>query len=1184
MVRQTLLGRIAIAVNANFDRFRRETRSAGRSSRQMARDLARARQEAAKTRREFGRFESGLGRIGGLAGAAFVGLGAAEATRGFLTYDRELTKVNTLVGVSREQLRAWNDDIVAISRETGVPMEQLAQGLFNIVSIGQTGNQVIESLRVIAKATSVGLGDFATVADTVTRIMSAYADENLKAASASDVVFATIKKGNDEGANFVKVFQEVIKRSQLAGTSAQEFGAALAFLTTEGFTANRAGLGLNETFRILFRQTKLVKKELADLGIPEKEFVRLFRTYGLIEGLARLRPRLQAVGRDLQNVFITSEAAAATSALANNLGKARAFLRELEVEAVGASERGFVGRVESVSGAFDIAVNDIRVGLTQIGEGILPTIADNLQKLIPIVGALGAAFLAIPIFAFARGTFAGLKLLGRGYGALRKQSAATSAAIKRGQEAAAKATKDATKEVQDQARAYQQYADEAVEELARTRGEIGKTAAKFASVGVGGALAYDALSDSFEGTASDAADFVVVADELDRVLRRIASLEEETRTTSFGFFGGLKDELREARAEADALKAAFGGFVSEGLGDIDLVEGRLANARAELENYLDLQGRDFGLFDRSLFTDIESLEQAEKAVEDLEIRLDALINFGEQHGSQIGELQVRLKDLTNEMIRLQSEGFDAARTPGSSPWDLQEVQGQVFETRERIKDLILLTEDLPPTVNPVAAMFADLAPNIGKAVVETEKLVKVFAPLRQSATEGILRDLSRQVDQARLSLGQVGADDERIERETDYLRFRQRVEDNLLRLQQEEERVNRRIEVIKNSTGAAQERQLKEQALTLDLIKEERQEYMNLLDVETELGAQAYELISTKAAINSQTQRQGEQEEEINSILESRLDIERDFINARRSGLRAGRDLVERAEDELEMARLRNRLTGSDPSDIAAEVAILRARQDLERDQLDLQRQVGRLQEEIRIAERLGNDEAIKGLQFRLATIHLEIEALEDREVALERYADIQRRIGEVSRRFDEEEDQIDEFMQNIRSSVEGSVEGIITSTSSLRDGLHGVIDAIISEFLRLAVVKPIIDFIFGGGFGGGGGVQLTGSASINAGAPGFRRQGGLARGFNIVGEDGPELIDFRHASRVYSNDDLANAIGSGGRSVVVHQNYNIQSTDGPGVRRAIERERPQFIADAVSAIEGLASRGNSRLSQALRT
>lgn len=95
----------------------------------------------------------------------------------------------------------------------------------------------------------------------------------------------------------------------------------------------------------------------------------------------------------------------------------------------------------------------------------------------------------------------------------------------------------------------------------------------------------------------------------------------------------------------------------------------------------------------------------------------------------------------------------------------------------------------------------------------------------------------------------------------------------------------------------------------------------------------------------------------------------------------------------------------------------------------------------------------------------------------------------------------------------------------------------------------------------GGGRFGLPTDTGVN---PGTAQSGGLRQGFTVVGEAGPELVDFRTASRVYSNERLQELLGGAGReSLVVNFSPVIQSSDGPGVRAALNEALPQFVEAA---------------------
>ena len=84
--------------------------------------------------------------------------------------------------------------------------------------------------------------------------------------------------------------------------------------------------------------------------------------------------------------------------------------------------------------------------------------------------------------------------------------------------------------------------------------------------------------------------------------------------------------------------------------------------------------------------------------------------------------------------------------------------------------------------------------------------------------------------------------------------------------------------------------------------------------------------------------------------------------------------------------------------------------------------------------------------------------------------------------------------------------------------------------------------------------------------------------GFAVVGESGPELIDFSQPGRVYSNADLTSALASGGSGdFVLNFNPVIQSVDEGGVRQALAEYTPGLFAQFRDSISSETARDMGR-------
>ena len=88
----------------------------------------------------------------------FAMIGAAGAQMA-LDFERNMTKVNTLVGISKKEVNAFAKDVMKLSGETAQAPADLADGLFFLTSAGLRATNAMETLEAVAKGTALGLGE-----------------------------------------------------------------------------------------------------------------------------------------------------------------------------------------------------------------------------------------------------------------------------------------------------------------------------------------------------------------------------------------------------------------------------------------------------------------------------------------------------------------------------------------------------------------------------------------------------------------------------------------------------------------------------------------------------------------------------------------------------------------------------------------------------------------------------------------------------------------------------------------------------------------------------------------------------------------------------------------------------------------------------------------------------------------
>jgi tape measure domain-containing protein len=165
----------------------------------------------------------------------------------------------------------------------------------------------------------------------------------------------------------------------------------------------------------------------------------------------------------------------------------------------------------------------------------------------------------------------------------------------------------------------------------------------------------------------------------------------------------------------------------------------------------------------------------------------------------------------------------------------------------------------------------------------------------------------------------------------------------------------------------------------------------------------------------------------------------------------------------------------------------------------------------------------------------------------------------------------------DISNAVSGHFKSMITGAESMGEGIKGVIRDLTTSILEMFaeimvqqyIMQPIRNWFTGllGGTGGGGGASSSGGGYADVGKflPNFNfaAKGGLASGWTMVGEKGPELVNFSNPGRVYPADETERML-SGGRSNPITVNVNVS-----GVKDAnsFMQSRGQIGAAAAKSI-----------------
>lgn len=296
-------------------------------------------------------------------------------------FQESMTKINTLVGKSTEQVADWGAELTALAPVVGIAPKELADALFVVTSAGADAADAMGIVEQAAKASAVGLGETADIARAVTAAMTAYKDTNLTAAQATDKLLAIVKEGNLEASQLAGSLGKVIPIASAMGVSFDEVGANVATFTRLGVTASEAVTGLKGTLTALQKPTKEAMDQAEALGTSFAELRKSVREKGLA---ATLQDLIELTGGNetaLVKMIPQVEALASVLGTAGSQGEEYSRILSGIKNSTGGVDEGFATVTQTINQQMAQALTSIKVLFIEIANsGLLGFATEMIKK------------------------------------------------------------------------------------------------------------------------------------------------------------------------------------------------------------------------------------------------------------------------------------------------------------------------------------------------------------------------------------------------------------------------------------------------------------------------------------------------------------------------------------------------------------------------------------------------------------------------------------------------------------------------------------------------------------------------------------------------------------------------------------------------------------------------------------
>lgn len=225
-------------------------------------------------------YKTSLEGLGSVASAA-LGLAAAAAASvtGALTagvtaaykfgtaFETSLAKVSTIADTTVKSVSEINDEVLALSNDTGVAGTEINEALYQAISAGAATETAMQLVDAAVKSAKAGFTDTATAVDGLTSVLNTYQMATTDADELANKFLITQNLGKTTFDELAASIGRVAPTASSAGIPVEELLSSVAALTAQGINTAESMSGLKAAISGIIKPTDDAMKTAEALGI-----------------------------------------------------------------------------------------------------------------------------------------------------------------------------------------------------------------------------------------------------------------------------------------------------------------------------------------------------------------------------------------------------------------------------------------------------------------------------------------------------------------------------------------------------------------------------------------------------------------------------------------------------------------------------------------------------------------------------------------------------------------------------------------------------------------------------------------------------------------------------------------------------------------------------------------------------
>jgi TP901 family phage tail tape measure protein len=314
--------------------------------------------------------------LGLTAPIAALGVASTNMAKDF---QQSFTRMVGLAEVPASEVGRLQEAVKGLAGETGRAPQELADGLYQAASSGLTAAEALEATTLAGRAAAVGMGQTKDVTGLIAAATAAYGRENITATETVDMLTMAIREGRAEPDEMAHALGRVIPVAAAMGIGFDQVAGTVAYLSNIMGDTDITVTSLRDALVKLNNPTVQGRETLLAMGTSVEELRATIADGGILGAFDLLREHgFDQNTEAVQRLFADVQGQQAAFALLDDSSGALATTLGKTADATGAFSEAWQGWLGSDAAKVDQAMGQIKVGMMEIGEVLLPLAGDVL--------------------------------------------------------------------------------------------------------------------------------------------------------------------------------------------------------------------------------------------------------------------------------------------------------------------------------------------------------------------------------------------------------------------------------------------------------------------------------------------------------------------------------------------------------------------------------------------------------------------------------------------------------------------------------------------------------------------------------------------------------------------------------------------------------------------------------------